>query len=141
MLKIIPGSKKNIEYLKKVTEICTYILANGFCGLDLPNYIPILVRFSSHLKSHGAVRFKKGKPITILLHPKARIPSILLHELCHLNQYYGGDLKVSSEGIYWKNKYYPHNTPHYLRPWEQEAFFKTKSLLRFYHLLSMEPPK
>lgn len=60
-------------------------------------------------------------------------PTILCHELKHLEQYRKNKLELlPSKGYKWLGKEYPANYPYEQRPWEKEAFNEQGKLWRNY---------
>jgi len=59
--------------------------------------------------------------------PKQLLERTLRHELIHVRQFHIGDLRQQPNGILWKGKLYPHNTPYETRPWEVEARHLSRS--------------
>ena len=59
--------------------------------------------------------------------PRSMLERTLRHELIHVRQFHVGDLQQQPNGILWKGKLYPFNTPYETRPWEIEAHNLSRS--------------
>ena len=60
-------------------------------------------------------------------------PTILCHEMKHLDQYESNKLQLlPSKGYKWLGKEYPADYPYDIRPWEKEAFIAQTKLWKGY---------
>ena len=83
---------------------------------------------------YQAILVKVGEKAYALYARKSSFtPTVLCHELKHLEQYHQKKLELMpSKGYKWLGKEYPANYPYDSRPWEREAFSAQYKLWKNY---------
>ena len=102
--------------------------------LTIVDNTKMLDKLSPEDIEYKAILVKVGqKAYSLYVRKNYFSPTILCHELKHLQQYYQNKIELMpNKGYKWLGKEYPANYPYNSRPWEKEAFTAQDRLWRNY---------